>query len=88
MNTITIVDTEALKISVREFPGGPVVRTGHLHCWRPWVQFLVRELRSCNPRDAGKKKKEKVIVLIGEKWKYVSKNCCEVNILRANLTKL
>ena len=27
MNTITIVDTEALKISFREFPGGPVVRT-------------------------------------------------------------
>lgn len=32
MNTITIVDTEALKISFREFPGGPVVRTVHLHC--------------------------------------------------------
>ena len=32
MNTITIVDTEALKISFRKFPGGPVVRTVHLHC--------------------------------------------------------
>lgn len=68
MNTITIVDTEALKISFRKFPGGPVVRTVHLHCWRPWVQFLVRKLRSCKPHDAGKKKKkkEKVLVLIGE----------------------
>ena len=32
MDTITIVDTWALKISFREFPCGPVVRTAYFHC--------------------------------------------------------
>ena len=41
-----------------EFPGSPVVRTPRFHC-RGQVQSLVRELRSCMPRSAAKKKKEK-----------------------------
>ena len=54
----------ALKMSLRigkcrEFPGGPLVRTPHLHCWGLRVQFLVRELRSWKPCGAAGKKKIK-----------------------------
>ena len=40
----------------REFPGGPVVKTPHLHCWGLRVRSLVRELRSWKPCGASGKK--------------------------------
>ena len=41
-----------------EFPGSPVVRTPALSLPRAWVQSFSRELRSCKPRGAVKKKKK------------------------------
>ena len=42
------------KCKLSDFPGGPVVRTLHFHCKEmhfhsafPWVQSLIRELKSC-----------------------------------------
>ena len=35
-----------------------MAKTPHFLCKGAWVQFLVRELRSCMPSSMGKKKKE------------------------------
>ena len=45
------------KSSMREFPGGLVVRIPGFHCWGR-VQSLVGKLRSCKPCGAAKKKKK------------------------------
>ena len=39
----------------RDSPGGPVVKTLHLHCLGVWVQFLIRDLRSHMPHSVAKK---------------------------------
>ena len=44
------------KSRAQEFPGSSVVTTLLFHCW---VQYLVRELRSCNLHRAAKTKKKK-----------------------------
>ena len=46
-----------------EFPGGPVVSTGHFTAWAQ-VQSLVWELKSHKPLSP-KKKKKKMLITIG-----------------------
>ena len=45
-------------MELREFPGGPVVRTPRFHCRGHRFESLVRELGSCKPHSVAKKKKE------------------------------
>ena len=47
---------ELKKRTVREFPGGLVVRI--LGTAVAWVHSLVRELRSCKPHGVAKKKEQ------------------------------
>ena len=50
---------------LRDFPGGPVVKTPRFHCrglgfnQGSWILSLVRELRSHMPGSEAKKKKKK-----------------------------
>ena len=47
------------KQMLREFPGGPVVRTSHSHCqWPRFHPSLVRELKSYNLSSTAKKTKQ------------------------------
>ena len=43
------------KSRLREFPGGPVVKTTHFECGGARVQSLVRELRFYMPHGTVKK---------------------------------
>ena len=43
--------------NLRVFPGCPVVKTLHFHCWGVQVPSLVRELRSCMAKKQTNKKK-------------------------------
>ena len=42
---------------MRDFPGGPQVKTLYFHCRRAWVLPLVGELRSVMPHSVSKKNK-------------------------------
>ena len=65
-----------LKKYFRKCPGGPVVRTLCIHCWRPKVGSLVRELRSCKPHSLAKKFFKNSLKIL-KRWKqsFVMDTC-------------
>ena len=44
--------------NIRVFPGCPVVKTLHFHCWGVLVPCVVRELRICMAKKQNKTKQE------------------------------